>query len=227
MSMYPRVGGRLLRPTSRMIELGSSLFALHGKVCELTPLERVLVAVFYKEPDRVPVIPFIIGAARRMTGASYRDFSLDPESAAEAYIEAIDIMGVDALYNILDLSVETAYFGQEVVYPPSSTPYPNYRNPVISSPEDCERLEVFDPQTSPRMGMAIEQAGILAKKARLRYPVMGFTFGPLGILVMIRGAQDLFLDCLKCPEKVKVDLEIVTEVLLDYVRAQCDRGWTR
>lgn len=224
MSIYPRVGGKLLRPTPGMIKMGAGLFALHGKVCELTPLERVLAAAFHKEPDRVPVVPFIIGAARRMTGATYKDFSLDAESAAEAYIAATEIIGCDALYSVLDLSVEAADFGQEVIYPPSSTPYPNYRNPLISSPDDYERLEVFDPRKSPRMGMVIELGRILAKKAKLRYPVMGFTFGPLGVLVMMRGAQDIFLDCMKCPEKVKVGLEIVTEVLVDYVRAQCDVG---
>lgn len=214
----------MIRPTTAMIELGASLFSLRGKLCELLPLERVLAAAFHKEPDRVPVVHFLLGAARRLTGTSYEDFSRKPEEAAEAYLAATQILGGDALYSVIDLSVEAADFGQRIIYPPNSTAHPDYNHPLIATPEDYERLEAFDPRKSPRMSMVIEVGRILAKKARLRYPVMGFCFGPLGVLVMMRGAQKLFVDCLKYPEKVKTGLEIVTEVLVDFVRAQCDTG---
>jgi uroporphyrinogen decarboxylase len=207
-----------------MIRMGASLFALHGKLGELLPLERVLAAVFFKEPDRVPVTPFFFGGARRFAGISYKDFSLNPEKAAESFLAVTEIVGGDALYTVIDLSVEAADFGQKIIYPDYSTPYPDYSQPLISSPDDYERLETFDPRNSQRMGMVIELGRILSKKAKLRYPVLGFIFGPLGVLVMMRGAQNLFIDCLKHPEKVKTALEIITEVLIDYARAQCDVG---
>lgn len=224
MSIYPRIGGRLIRPPLGMMPSAASLFHLHAKVGELLPLERILCAVFHKEPDRVPVTHFLLGAARRLTGISYERFSRDAELAAEAYLAANEIIGGDVLYTVIDLSVEAADFGQEMVYPPYSTAHPNYANPRIATPEDYERLEVFDPRKSPRMGMGVELARVLSKKAGIRYPVMGFVFGPLGVLAMMRGAQRLFVDCLKCPEKVKVALEVITEVLVDYARAQCDSG---
>jgi len=223
-SVYPRIGGRLLRPPLGLMRNASGLFALHGKLGELLPLERVLCAVFHREPDRVPVVHFLLGAARRLTGASYEDFSRRPETAAEAYYTAIQVLGGDAMYTVIDLSVEAADFGQEILYPPFSTAHPNYHNPRIATPDDYERLEVFDPRRSPRMSMVIELGRILSKKAKLRYPVMGFIFGPLGVLAMMRGAQRLFVDCLKYPEKVKAALEVITEVLACYARAQCDAG---
>ena len=224
MSVYPRIGGKLLRPPLGLTRSASGLFHLHGKVGELLPLERVLCTAFFKEPDRVPVTHFLLGAARRLTGISYEQFSRDAEMAADAYIAANELIGGDVLYTVIDLSVEAADFGQEMVYPPHSTAHPNYRNPRIATPDDYERLEVFDPRKSPRMSMGIELGRILSKKAGIRYPVMGFIFGPLGVLAMMRGAQRLFVDCLKYPEKVKVALEVITEVLIDYARAQCDTG---
>jgi uroporphyrinogen decarboxylase len=224
MSVYPRIGGRLLRPSLGLMKSASGLFHLHAKVGELLPLERILCTAFHKEPDRVPVTHFLLGAARRLTGISYEQFSRDPEMAADAYIAANEIVGGDVLYTVIDLSVEAADFGQEMVYPPYSTAHPNYHNPLIASVEDYERLEVFDPRKTPRMGMGIELGRILSRKAGIRYPVMGFVFGPLGVLAMMRGAQKLFVDCLKYPEKVKTALEIITEVLIAYVRAQCDTG---
>ena len=224
MSIYPRIGGKLIRPPLGMMPAASGLFHLHGKVGELLPLERILCTVFHKEPDRVPVTHFLLGGARRLTGISYEDFSRDAEMAADAYIAANEMIGGDVLYTVIDLSVEAADFGQEMVYPPNSTAHPNYNNPRIAAPDDYERLEVFDPRRSPRMSMGIELGRLLSKKAGIRYPVLGFVFGPLGVLAMMRGAQRLFVDCLRHPQKVKTALEVITEVLVDYVRAQCDVG---
>jgi uroporphyrinogen decarboxylase len=224
MSIYPRIGGRLIRPPAALFEIGSSLFSLHGKVCELLPLERVLATVFHKEPDRVPVVHFLLGGARRFTGITYEDFSRHAEKAAEAYMAVAEMLGSDALYNVIDLSVEAADFGQELVYPSYSTAHPDYLNPRIAEVEDYERLEVFDPRKSPRMSTVIELGRILSKKAKIRYPVMGFIFGPLGVMAMMRGAHKLFVDCLKHPSKVKAGLDVVTDVLVDYARAQCDAG---
>ncbi len=224
MSIYPRVRGRLLRPTPGMMRAAAGVFAAHGKAMRLLPLERVLAALYHREPDRVPVVYFLLGAARQLTGAGYEDFSRRPEVAAEAYLAATEIIGGDALYNVIDLSVEAADFGQEMVYPAYSTAHPNYRNPLIKTPDDYGRLERLNPLKSPRMGMVIELGRILAKKAGIRYPVLGFCFGPLGVLAMMRGAEALFVDCLRCPEKVKTALEVITDVLVDYVRLQCDAG---
>ncbi len=223
-SVYPRIAGKLVRPGMGLMRMASGLFHVHGRVGELLPLERILCTIFHKEPDRVPVTHFLLGAARRLTGITYEQFSRDPEMAADAYLAANEIMGGDVLYTVIDLSVEAADFGQEIVYPAYSTAYPDYHNPRIASVDDYERLEVFDPRKSPRMSMGIELGRILSKKAGIRYPVMGFSFGPLGVLAMMRGAQRLFVDCLKHPEKVKTALEVITEVLIDYVRAQCDAG---
>ncbi len=224
MSMYPRIRGRLIRPPSGLVAKAAGVAALRGRVSELTPLERVLAAVYHHEPDRVPVAPFIQGAARRLTGITYRDFALRPEKTAEAYMASLQVIGGDALYSAVDLSVEAADFGQAMVYPADSTVHPDYRNPRIKTVDDYERLEVFDPRKTPRMGAVIELGRRLSSMARLRYAVTGFVFGPLGVLGMMRGVQNLFKDCLRHPAKVKTGLEIVTEVLVAFVRAQLDAG---
>jgi uroporphyrinogen decarboxylase len=207
-----------------MLKLGAGLFALQAKALPLLPLERVLAALYHKEPDRVPVVHFLLGGARRLTGISYEEFSRNPDAAVEAYAAMTEMLGSDAYYNVIDLSVEAADFGQEMVYPSYSTAHPNYMNPLIKTPDDYNRLETFDPRTTPRMGMVIKVGRMLSRKAGIKYPVLGFCFGPLGVLAMMRGAQALFIDCVRFPEKVKVALDVITEVLIDFVRAQCDTG---
>lgn len=224
MSIYPRVAGRLLRPPPGLLAGATRVMAARGRVAELTPLERVLVAVHHREPDRVPVFPFVLGGSRRLTGISYPELGREPAKTAEAYLAATEIIGGDALVSFIDLSVEAADFGQAMVYPEDTTAHPDYARPRIASAADYRRLDVFDPARSPRMGAVVELARILSRRARLRYPVLGFLFGPLGVLGMMRGAGRLFVDLLEHPDEVRAGLETVTEVLVRFARAQCDAG---
>jgi uroporphyrinogen decarboxylase len=60
---------------------------------------------------------------------------------------------------------------------------------------------------------------IVCNEKAATVPVMGFVYGPLGILNMMRGAENLFKDCYKHPEEVHVAEKVITEVLIDYIRA--------
>jgi uroporphyrinogen decarboxylase len=55
-------------------------------------------------------------------------------------------------------------------------------------------------------------------------PIMGLCYGPLGILEMLRSAEKLFMDCIRQKEAVIQGLEIITEVLVDFIKAQAKTG---
>ena len=48
----------------------------------MTSLERTLASAEGKEPDRVPVCPLICGAAHRVYGANFDEFSKDAPLSA-------------------------------------------------------------------------------------------------------------------------------------------------
>ena len=185
----------------------------------MTGLERIATALQHKEADRVPAGPLVCGAARRVYGVSYDEWAQDGELQAKCMIQAHELIGMDGQLQLVDLSVEAADFGQEMVFPTEDTPHPNYDNPWIKSPDDYAKIERIDPTKSPRMKEAIKYCDILMNELGSTVAQMAFVYGPLGILSMMRSAEKLFLDCMKYKEAVIQGMEIITDVLVDYIKA--------
>jgi uroporphyrinogen decarboxylase len=202
--------------------VGASRF--RSRFQSVSSLERVLTAVRHKEPDRVPVTPILSGGARQISGISYPDHSLNADKTAQSFLDGWKFVGGDLVLLMLDLSLEAADFGQKIVYPDNSTPYPDYDHPVIRDVDDYDRIQSFDPLKSPRMSEFVRLCRIMVKEVGLKSIVTGFVFGPLGVLAMMRGAELLFKDCVLYPKKVQKACEIITGVLIEYVQAQCDAG---
>ncbi len=207
-----------------VLDFTASAFRLRGRFQTLSSLERILITVRHKEPDRVPVTPILGGGARQISGISYPDHSLNADKTAQVFLDGWRFIGGDLVILMLDLSLEAADFGQKIEYPANSTPYPDYTRPVVRSVDDYDKIPTVDPLTSPRMSEFIRLCRIIVKEVGLRSIVTGFVFAPLGVLSMMRGAEQLFKDCVLYPKKVKRACEIITGVLIEYVEAQCDTG---
>ena len=191
----------------------------------MTSLERVVAALEHKEADRVPFATFFLGAARRVYGATLAEFSQDGEIAAKSMLQAQELIGFDVLAAAMDLSVEAAGYGQEMVYPTEDTPHPNYGNPHIKSPDDYAKLEAYDPtKEGTRTREMIKFADIMTNERGSTVPVMALDYGPLGILSMLRSAEKLLVECVKYKEEVMKGLEIVTEVQKEYTKALVKTG---
>lgn len=207
-----------------LLDAAASLCSVRGRWSELSSLERVLTTFRHKQPDRVPVTPILCAGARQITGTRFPDFSLDAEKAAEVYAAGFEFVGGDLVILLYDLSVEAADFGQEVVYPEDSTPRPNYENPVIRDVDDYARIQPVDLSQAKRMNELVRLCRIMVKRVGFRSVVIGFVFGPLGVLSMMRGAERLFKDCLLYPAEVRRACEAITQTLCEFVQAQCDTG---
>ncbi len=193
-------------------------------MAELTSMERVVLTLKGEPTDRVPVCSLAIGVTRQLTGTGFPEFSMNSELAAEAMRFANRIVGDDIFLCFTDLSVEAADFGQEVMYPAGTTAHPNYENPLIREVDDYGRLPFIKAATGKRMGTYLDVCSKLLREDNGQHPVLGFVYGPLGVLGMMRGMEKLYMDILEYPDQVKKGLEIVTEVLIDFVKEQYNRG---
>ncbi|MEE9419682.1 MAG: uroporphyrinogen decarboxylase family protein [Desulfatiglandaceae bacterium] len=190
----------------------------------MTGLERIGTALQHKEADRVPAGPLVCGAARRVYGVTYAEWAQDGELQGKSMVQAVELIGVDGCLQLVDLSVEAADLGQEIVFPEENTPHPNYDNTFIKSPDDYAKIERIDPTKSPRMKEAIKYCDILMNEIGSTVAQMAFVYGPLGILSMMRSAERLFVDCMKHKEAVIQGMEIITDVLIDYIKALTKTG---
>lgn len=190
----------------------------------MTPLQRVTLTLQHKEADRIPVYPLLNGVSRKLVGASYKDWSTNPEVAAEAYIKVTEQFGLDAIVTLLDLSVEAADFGQEIIFPANEAAHPNFNNQMIQSIGDYYKIEPINPTKAPRMSSHIKLCEKLVKAKGKEYPIVAFVFGPLGTLSMLRGQSNMYMDIMDDPDAVKHGVSIVTDVLMEYVDALIGTG---
>ena len=191
---------------------------------EMSSMERVLATLNGQQSDRVPVCSLTVGVTRHTIGCSFPEFSRDSEIAAQAMITTNNLVGDDIILCFTDLSVEAADFGQAIIYPDHTTAHPDYDNLLIKEPSDYGRLNRFEAEQGTRMSTYLDLCDKLVRRVGEKVPVLGFVYGPLGVLGMLRGMENLFMDILETPDNVKEGLEIVTDVLVDFVRAQFRRG---
>lgn len=103
---------------------------------EMTSLERVVAALNYKKPDRVPAAPLVCGASARVLGVTYDKWSTDAELCTKSFLQAQELIGFDAFVTLIDLSVEAGDFGQKVIYPTNSTAYTDTSTSAIQDVDD-------------------------------------------------------------------------------------------
>jgi uroporphyrinogen decarboxylase len=190
----------------------------------MTSLERVVCALNHKEADYVPVYPLINSISRRYMDINYAEWTKDIEKCTASIIKATDDLDVDVICTIQDLSVEAADFGQSIIYPPHVAAHPDMKDYIIKDIADYKKVQPVNPRTSPRMGGQIRMCDALMKAMGKEKPVVAFVFGPLGILSMMRGQADLFIDCADGPEALHSALEAITDTLMEYCKAIIETG---
>lgn len=190
----------------------------------MNSIERVVKSLNHEEPDRVPVYPLINSVSMQTLGINYEEWSKDTEKCAESIIRATEEIGVDAICTLVDLSVEAADWGQKVIYSEKNAAHPDMDDRLIKTAEEYDKIEVLDPRKTPRMSEHIKLAQILAEKKGKEIPIIGFVFGPLGVLSMMRGQEQMFYDMMKHPDKMKQALKNVTETLKGFSSALLEAG---
>ncbi|MCX7923558.1 MAG: uroporphyrinogen decarboxylase family protein [Clostridia bacterium] len=191
---------------------------------QLTSLERVSLALQFKKGDRVPAAPLFCGASHRVLGITYDKWSTDSELATKSLLASQELLGFDSFVTLVDLSVEAYDFGQEVIFPKNSTAYPNFNNQFIKNAGDYAKIKLVDPRKSKRMKSVIDICAGLSKAKGKEVAILGFLYGPLGVLSQIRGHKELFKDLIRHPDEVLGAIEIITQVLVEYAKAQIEAG---
>jgi uroporphyrinogen decarboxylase len=187
-------------------------------------MERVVAALSHKEADRVPVYPILSGVGRNLTGADYKTWSTDADVCAEAFIQTAEQFDIDCIVTLIDLSVECDAWKPKLIFPENEAAHPDYTDCVIKDLSDYANIKKVDYRTSERMMMHLEVCKKLVAAKGKELPIVAFVFGPLGVLSMLRGQQDMYLDIYDDFDAVKAAAKEINETLKEYVSALCDTG---
>ncbi len=190
----------------------------------MTPRERITAMLQKKPIDRVPVYPLINSISRQALGITYEEWSKDVDKCAEAIIKTTRELDLDCVTTLVDLSVEAADFGQPLLYFDDKAACPDHSFRVVATENDYDKIPRIDLSKAKRMGEHVELCEKLVKELGKDIPIVAFVFGPLGIVSMLRGQEEMFMDLYTAPEEVKKGVEIVTDVLCEWIDQLCATG---
>ena len=179
---------------------------------KMTHIERCAASMADEEVDRLTVYPVACGVSRRLLnggkGIKYSEWANDPKLFAQGYIEGQKHFDFDLAIGLMDLSVMAGDLGAHVRMDDQNTPFVD--KPIVSSPEDYEKLQVPDIRKG-RCSIVLEGTKLFADKLKTEVVTAGFLEGPLLALSQSAGAERMFMDMYTNPSAVHRALETITE----------------
>jgi len=188
-------------------------------------VERVLATARFTAADRVPVIPQVFGHAAVLAGEPLGDYLRDGELLARCQLQALGRYGYDAVFALMDVSVETEAMGSTLAYTPDAYPtIAEHAVPAGADPLEPGLLEVPDPASDGRMPELLAAASVLREKVGDETLVVGCVLGPMTVATQLLGAERALYYAVDEPERFARLLDLTLEVGLCFGAAQVAAG---
>jgi len=188
----------------------------------MNSLERIKAAVNFETPDRVPVIAQVFGHAAILDNVALDKYVRDGELIARSQIKALEYYGYDAVFALMDVSVETEATGSVLTY--LQNQYPFVKSYVFSRGANLESLSVPNPHKAGRMPELLKAAKILRREVGGEVLVVGCVLGPMTLAMQLLGPETALYLAIDDPESFARLLDFSTEVTTTFGLAQVEAG---
>jgi len=190
---------------------------------EMNFYDRVMTAFELKEPDRVPVTPFVREWCFRQVGITFSEVMTNVEKYVYSQLYSIKKFGYDAVYGLSAINAESEAMGSVLGIPFDGPPY--VKVPAVQDySKDLPKLKIPQPYKDGRLPLILEGNRRLKKAVGKEIAVMGYVQGCWRHTCMLRGINNAFLDTKKNPTELKKLLEIATESLIIFGEAIAESG---
>jgi uroporphyrinogen decarboxylase len=188
----------------------------------MTSLSRVMAAVRFEETDQVPVIAQVFGHAATLAGVPVDEYVQDGPTIARCQLAALEHYGYDAVFSVMDASVETEAAGSVLRYRPNQ--YPVVERYAFSREGEWTAAGVPDPRSDGRMPSMLEALGIMREELKNDVLVVGCVLGPLTLASQLIGLEAALYLALDDPSLFEHLLDFSTELAIRFGRAQIEAG---
>ncbi|HEY5556712.1 uroporphyrinogen decarboxylase family protein [Acetobacterium sp.] len=188
----------------------------------MNSLERISATVNFEKSDRVPVIPQIFGLAGVMAGVPVHEYVRDGALLAECQIKAINKYGYDAVFSVMDTSVEAEAVGAVLEYRKGM--YPTIQTYAIQDKCSIDRLVLPDPNKAGRMPEMLRALKIMRRAVGDERLVVGCVMGPLTLATQLLGMEKALYLAIDEPGVFIKLLDFCTEVAIGFGLAQIKAG---
>ena len=97
----------------------------------MNSLERILAVLNHETPDRLPVLPQIFGCSAILNDIPLDKYIQNGNLLARAQIKTQEKFGYDAVFSLIDTSLEAESLGMSLTYQPGQYPIITDRKSVV------------------------------------------------------------------------------------------------
>jgi len=188
----------------------------------MNSIERIKATVHFETTDRVPVIAQVFGYAATLAGADLRDYVQDGDLLARCQIQALDRYDYDAVFALMDVSVETEAAGSKLNY--RANQYPDIKSYALSNSADIKGLSTPNPHKAARMPELLKAVKRLRQEVGDDVLVVGCVLGPMTLATQLLGMEKTLYLAIDTPEQFSDLMNFATEVVIGFGIAQVDSG---
>jgi len=188
----------------------------------MNSLTRIQTAVGFGTPDRTPVIAQVFGHTATLAGIPVDEYVRDGELLARCQMKALDYYGYDAVFALMDVSVETEALGSVLDY--RRDQYPTIRTYALADGADLDRLRLPNPHKDGRMPELLQAASTLRREVGDDVLVVGCVLGPLTLATQLLGAETALYLAADDPEQYARILDFAVDVAIQFGAAQIEAG---
>jgi uroporphyrinogen decarboxylase len=199
---------------------------------EMTPLERVVAALTFDTPDRVPCATYFQSALQfiiRDDDYTWQEVLNHPTKLARAVEKQYTKYGMDNLYLPVDFRVDSEAFGGKCEYILKTGE--GFRMPVVTEfavndVSEIDDLEVPDPKTAGRCPIILKAIEKLSEKYGNKVPIVGFINSPLDVATdIIKGHYSTVMPMIaKDPDSLHKLLQKITDFNKEFGNAMVEAG---
>lgn len=188
----------------------------------MNSVERIKAAVNFQALDHVPVIAQVFGHAASVAGVPLGEYVRDGELLARCQIQALERYDYDAVFALMDTSVETEAAGSVLTY--RTDQYPSIETYALSAGADLEKLSVPDPHRAGRMPELLKAARILRREVGDDVLVVGCVLGPMTLATQLLGIEATLYLAIDEPERFSCLLDFASEIAVQFGISQIEAG---
>jgi uroporphyrinogen decarboxylase len=185
-------------------------------------VERIRRTLRFEPCDRVPVIAQLFGHAALACGRTLDAYVSSAAVAAECQLAALAHYRHDAVFAVLDLTLEAEALGAGLQRRPGL--YPAVARPPLGPDADLRALRVPDPHADGRLPAVLELAGRLRARCGDDALVVGLVQGPMTLAVQFLGMEAALTLAADDPERFGALLDFGASVAARFGAAQLEAG---
>lgn len=185
-------------------------------------VERIRRTLRFEPCDRVPVIAQLFGHTALASGRTVDAYVSSGTIAADCQLEARAHYGHDAVFAVLDLTLEAEALGAGLTRRPGL--YPAVSRPPLAPDADFRRLRVPDPRREGRLPAVLEMATRLRSGCGEDALVVGLVQGPMTLAVQFLGMEAALSLAADEPERFLELLDYAGAVAASFGLAQLAAG---